>query len=146
MPTYTVKTSNIKFNNKKKNQIARAITKVHNKITGANSYFAQVIFVDNKKGNHFMGGKIIKEKQIFLYGQIRAGRTNKVKNKLIITLRDAIIKNSDIKKDCVWVYLLELTPAQMIEYGEVLPQSGKEAEWFNSLPNSLQKKLKKIDE
>ena len=146
MPTYTVTNSNFKINVKQKNEIAKGITKIHNKVTGANTYFAQVIFNKTKNSDHFMGGRKVKEPQIFLYGQIRAGRTNKVKNKLIITLRDAIIKNSDIKKDCVWVYLLELTPAQMIEYGEVLPQSGKEAEWFNSLPNSLQKKLKKIDE
>ena len=49
MPTYTLKTSNIKLDKKKKTKIAQAITKVHNKITGANSYFAQVIFVNNKK-------------------------------------------------------------------------------------------------
>ena len=30
----------------------------------------------------------------------------------------------------------------MIEYGEILPQSVKELDWFNSLPKSLQKKLK----
>ena len=92
-----------------------------------------------------MGGKIIKDKQIFLQGQIRAGRTTKIKNKLIITLRDSIIKNAGIQRDNVWVYLLDLTPEQMIEYGEVLPKSGNEISWFNSLSKKLQKKLKKID-
>ena len=33
----------------------------------------------------------------------------------------------------------------MIEYGEILPKSGEEINWFNSLAKSLQKKLKKID-
>ena len=145
MPTYTVKTSNIKLDKKKKNKIAKAITESHNKITGANSYFVQVIFVENGKNSHFMGGKIIKDKQIFLQGQIRAGRTTKIKNKLIITLRDSIIKNAGIQRDNVWVYLLDLTPEQMIEYGEVLPKSGNEISWFNSLSKKLQKKLKKID-
>tara|TARA_B110001452_G_scaffold259181_1_gene255230 strand:+ start:228 stop:668 length:441 start_codon:yes stop_codon:yes gene_type:complete len=145
MPTYTLKTSNIKLDTKIKNKIARAITEVHNKITGANSYFAQVIFVDNKKNNHFMGGKIVRDRQVFLYGQIRAGRTAQVKKKLIVTLRNAVTKNCKINKDSVWVYLLDLTPDQMIEYGEILPQSGKENDWFNSLPKLLQKKLKKID-
>jgi phenylpyruvate tautomerase PptA (4-oxalocrotonate tautomerase family) len=145
MPTYTVKTSNIKLDKKKKNKIAKGITETHNKITGANSYFVQVIFVENRKNSHFMGGKIIKDKQIFLQGQIRAGRTTKIKNKLIITLRDSIIKNAGIQRDNVWVYLLDLTPEQMIEYGEVLPKSGNEISWFNSLSKKLQKKLKKID-
>ena len=145
MPTYTVKTSNIKLDKKRKNKIARGITLAHNKITGANSYFAQVIFIDNKKDNHFMGGKIIKDRQIFLHGQIRSGRTTKTKNKLIVSLRDALIKNSGIEKNNVWVYLIEINPKQMIEYGEILPQSGKEEVWFNSLSKLLQKKLKKID-
>ena len=145
MPTYIVRSSNIKFSQKRKNEIAKEITQTHNKITGANSYFAQVIFDNNKQNNHFMGGKIVKDQQIFLYGHIRAGRTNKIKNQLIKTLRNAIIKKSSIKKFNVWVYLLDLPPAQMIEYGEILPKSGKEKKWFNSLSKSLQFKLKNID-
>tara|TARA_B110001450_G_scaffold249561_1_gene267112 strand:- start:336 stop:776 length:441 start_codon:yes stop_codon:yes gene_type:complete len=146
MPTYILKTSNLKLNIKKKNKIAKEITKEHNKITGANSYFVQVIFEENIKKNHFMGGKIVNDKQIFLYGHIRDGRTKKIKKKLIIRLRDSIVKSSKVKKDKVWIYLLELIPKQMIEYGEVLPKSGREIQWFNSLPKLLQKKLKKIDE
>lgn len=145
MPTYIVKSSNVKLDLKKKTKIAKGITEVHNKITGANSYFAQVIFEKNKKNNHYMGGKIIKDKQIFLHGQIRAGRTFKVKNELIIALRNSIIKNSGVKKDNSWVYLLDLEAEQMIEYGEILPKAGKEVHWFKSLSKNLQKKLKKID-
>ena len=89
MPTYTIKTTNIKLTKEKKNKIAKRITEIHNKITGANSYFVQVIFDENKKNSHYMGGKIVKDKQIFLHGQIRDGRTAIVKNKLIITLRDS---------------------------------------------------------
>ena len=62
MPTYILKTSNLKLNIKKKNKIAKEITKEHNKITGANSYFVQVIFEENIKKNHFMGGKIVNDK------------------------------------------------------------------------------------
>ena len=145
MPTYTVKTSNLKLDKKKKNKIAREITKAHNNITGANAYFAQVIFSENKKNSHYMGGKIVKDKQVFLHGQIRTGRTAKIKNKLIISLRDSIIKNIKIDKENIWVYLLDLTPKQMIEYGEILPKSGDEINWFNSLPKKLRKKLDKID-
>ena len=144
MPTYTVRYSNITFEQKKKNKIAQGITVVHSKITGASPFFAQVFFEQNKNKSHYMGGKIIKEEQIFLNGQIRAGRSIAVKNKLIINLRETIIKNSGIKKENVWVYLEELIPDQMIEYGEILPQSGKEISWFNSLPENLKKKLKKL--
>ena len=83
MPTYFVNLSNIKLSKIIKEKIAKKITKIHNKATGANKYFAQVIFNDTKKGNHFMGGKIVSKSEIFIYGHIRSGRTSKVKNKLI---------------------------------------------------------------
>ena len=145
MPTYTVKSSNIKLDNKKKKKIAKGITEVHKRITGANSYFVQVLFEKNKINNHYMGGKTVKDKQVFLHGQIRGGRTAAVKKKLIIALRNSLVKNSGIKKDNSWVYLIDLIPEQMIEYGKILPKSGNEVKWFNSLTKSLQNKLKKID-
>ena len=60
-------------------------------------------------------------------------------------MRNSITKHSGVKKDNTWIYLLDLIPQQMVEYGEILPESGKETNWFNSLSLQLQKKLKKID-
>ena len=44
MPTYTLKSSKLKINKKKRDLLAKGITGIHSKVTGANSYFAQVIF------------------------------------------------------------------------------------------------------
>ena len=145
MPTYTVKYSNINLSQKQKNSIASEITNTHSKFTGANTFFAQVIFQKNEKNAHYMGGKLIKTKEIFLNGQIRAGRTIKVKKELILSLRKILIKNTKLQRDFIWVYLEDLLPDQMIEYGEVLPKSGQEKKWFNSLSSSLRKRLKKME-
>ena len=145
MPTYTVKYSNFDLSQKQKNSIAKDITNTHSKFTGANNFFAQVIFQKNQKNSHFMGGKLVKSKEIFLNGQIRAGRTPKVKKKLILALRKILIKNTKLQSDFVWVYLEDLLPDQMIEYGEILPKSGQEKKWFNSLSLSLRERLKKIE-
>ena len=145
MPTYTIKYSNFKLSSKQKEIIANEITITHSKFTGANTFFAQVLFQRNEKNSHFMGGKLVKTKEIFLNGQIRAGRTSKVKKQLILGLRKILIKNTKLKKDFVWVYLEDLSPDQMIEYGEVLPKSGQEKKWFNSLTPSLRKRLRNME-
>ena len=145
MPTYTVKYSNINLSQKQKNSIANDITNTHSKFTGANTFFAQVIFQKNENSSHFMGGKLIKNKEIFLNGQIRAGRTSATKKKLILGLREVLIKNTKLKKDFIWVYLEDLLPQQMIEYGEILPKSGGEKKWFKSLSISLRKRLKRLE-
>ena len=92
-----------------------------------------------------MGGKLVKTKEIFLNGQIRTGRTSKVKKQLILGLRKILIKNTKLKKDFVWVYLEDLSPDQMIEYGEILPKSGQEKKWLDSLTLSLRERLRMME-
>ena len=145
MPTYTVTNSNFNLSSRQQKKLAEGITKAHNVVTGANTYFAQVIFNKTKKNNHFMGGKKVKEPSLFLLGQIRAGRSKEVKDELISDLKHVLIKNSKLDETQVWVYINDLPPSQMIEYGAVLPDSGKEKEWFANLPVKLKKKLAAIE-
>jgi phenylpyruvate tautomerase PptA (4-oxalocrotonate tautomerase family) len=145
MPTYTVTYSNLTFSDSQLENIARAITSTHKECTGANTYFAQVIFQETPAGKHFMGGKPVQHPQVFLHGQIRAGRTPELKEKLLLGMRAALMKASGLNKDQIWIYLIDLTPEQMIEYGEILPPSGKESEWFTNLSADLQNKLKALE-
>ena len=145
MPTYTVTHSNFKLQTKTKVQIAKGITRVHNLVTGANTYFAQVIFNKTKNNDHYMGGKKVREPQLFLHGQIRSGRSAKIKKKLILDLKNTLIKNSKLNETQIWVYIIDLTPSQMIEYGAILPKSGGEAKWFKGLSPMLRRKLKKME-
>jgi phenylpyruvate tautomerase PptA (4-oxalocrotonate tautomerase family) len=145
MPTYSVTNSNFTLTSNQQKKLAEGITKVHNVVTGANTYFAQVIFNKIKKDNHFMGGKKVKEPSLFLHGQIRAGRPKEIKDKLITDLKNILIENSKLDETQIWVYIVDLPPSQMIEYGAVLPESGKESEWFKNLSSKLKKKLSRIE-
>ena len=145
MPTYTITNSNFNLSSKQQKNLAEGITKVHNVVTGANTYFAQVIFNKTKKNNHFMGGKKVKEPSMFLLGQIRAGRSKEIKDKLIADLKDVMVKNSKLDETQIWVYINDIPPSQMIEYGAVLPESGKENEWFANLSPKLKKKISTLE-
>ena len=92
-----------------------------------------------------MGGKKVKEPSLFLLGQIRAGRPKKIKDKLISDLKNILVKKTKLDETQVWVYIVDLPPSQMIEYGAVLPESGKEGEWFKALSNKLKKKLSQME-
>ena len=92
-----------------------------------------------------MGGKVIKDEQIYLNGQIRAGRSKEVKDDLIDQLKKLLAKETKLDQSNVWVYIIDLEPSQMVEYGEVLPVSGQEKVWFENLPDKLKKKLKSLE-
>ena len=92
-----------------------------------------------------MGGKLVKDEQIYLHGQIRAGRPKEIKDDLIDQLKKLLAKETALDQSSVWVYIVDLEPSQMVEYGEVLPASGQEKAWFDNLPDKLKKKLQSLE-
>ena len=66
-------------------------------------------------------------------------------NNLIIGIRDGVMKVLKLQKENIWVYLEDLEPNQMIEYGEILPRSGEEKIWFDKLSPKLKKKLNDLE-
>jgi phenylpyruvate tautomerase PptA (4-oxalocrotonate tautomerase family) len=134
MPTYIVSAASGRLSDDAKKRIAEEITRIHNQATGAQSFFAQVIFNEVPQGNHFVGGNPLRSEQIFVHGHIRAGRSAERKRELLEGIVDAISKITSVAKRFVWAYLSELPPAQMIEYGHVLPEPGSEQSRLSSLP------------
>jgi phenylpyruvate tautomerase PptA (4-oxalocrotonate tautomerase family) len=134
MPTYIVSATLGCLSADAKQRIAEDITRIHNQATGAQSFFAQVMFNEVPQGNHFVGGKPLRTEQIFVHGHIRAGRSTERKRELLEGIVDAISTTTSVAKRYIWAYLSELPPAQMIEYGHVLPEPGSEQSWLSSLP------------
>ena len=83
MPTYTVFAQTGRLNEAQKTRVAAEITRVHNEQTGAQTFFAQVIFQDVPQGNHFVGGAPLAADHVFVHGQIRAGRDAATKRMLL---------------------------------------------------------------
>jgi phenylpyruvate tautomerase PptA (4-oxalocrotonate tautomerase family) len=66
MPTYFCTTVEGRLTAEQKGKIAAEITRVHCEVTGAPSFFAQVIFDEVRPGNYFMGGAPLKHDQVFI--------------------------------------------------------------------------------
>jgi phenylpyruvate tautomerase PptA (4-oxalocrotonate tautomerase family) len=136
MPTYFCTTTEGRFSQKEKSNIAQEITRIHSDVTGAPSYFAQVIFNELKPGNYFMNGVLLRHDQIFVYGTIRAGRATVDKSRMIVLMAEALGEITGGGKRSVIVYVGELPPRQMIEFGHVLPEPGDELIWTAALPTA----------
>lgn len=143
MPTYMVIAASGGLSSAQKSDIAQCITKVHNRVTGAQTFFAQVIFQDITPGNHFVGGAPLQTDQIFVHGHIRAGRSAEIKKQLLLQLVDGVTVAASIARNKVWVYVTDLPPAQMAEYGHVLPEPGSEAQWLAGLPEEDRELMEK---
>lgn len=144
MPSYTVTFAEGRLNASQKSQVAEAISRAHGDSTGAPYYFAQVTLNEVKPGNYFLGGTPLNGDQIFVHGFVRDGRPTEMKDALMARLRSDVALASQMKTNCVWVYLSEIPPNQMVEFGRVLPLHGKEAEWSAALPEAEKARLESI--
>jgi phenylpyruvate tautomerase PptA (4-oxalocrotonate tautomerase family) len=133
MPTYTVTTANVALTLTQEGKIAAAITDAHHRNTGAPGFFAQVLFFTLPERRHYIGGKLNSTPHIYIHGLIRAGRSAEAKTGLIqqITLRAREI--SGVGAEDIWVYVQDIPPEQMIEFGRVLPAPGAEEQWRKGL-------------
>ena len=137
MPTYTCTIPEGRLSAHQKSKIAKEITRIHAEVTGAPGFFAQVLFDDMKAGNQFMGGAPLKHDHIFVYGHIRAGRAAVDKARMITLMAKAVGEAANVDSTrAVWVYVTELPPRQMIEFGHLLPEPGDEAAWTAALPEA----------
>ena len=134
MPTYCVTTAVERLSAAERHEIAAAITRLHSEVTGAPAFFAQVIFTEVAPGDHFIGGLLASADAVFIHGQLRAGRSSAQKRDLLMRIVDAVGAATRIPKRFIWAYISELPPTQMVEYGHLLPEPGKEDVWLESLP------------
>jgi phenylpyruvate tautomerase PptA (4-oxalocrotonate tautomerase family) len=144
MPTYNVIVPEGRLSAEQKSKVAVVITETHNAVTHAPLYFAQVIFYEIKPGNYFVGGTPLSGDQIFVHGNIRSGRSPADKKALLTKLVSTVAKAAAMPESHVWVYIAELPPAQMAEFGHILPEPGSETAWTAALPEADRERMQAI--
>ena len=141
MPTYLCTIPAGSLAAAQKGAVAKAITRVHSEVTGAPAFFAEVIFTEIAAGDWFIGGVPLAGEQIFVHGNIRGGRPTEMRHELITKLAAAIGLAAKLPAHAIWIYLSELPPGAMIEFGRVLPEPGAEAAWIAELPDEDRERM-----
>jgi phenylpyruvate tautomerase PptA (4-oxalocrotonate tautomerase family) len=144
MPTYVVRSTLPNLSTPTKQTIAQAITAAHADITGANTFFAQVVFDHAPREDWFIGGIPLEGETLFIHGHVRSGRTDEQKRTLVERLVRDVALAAGLPTQAIWVYLSEIRPSLMAEFGHVLPEPGDEAAWFDALPEEDRRMLAAI--
>jgi len=143
MPTYVCSLAEGSVNDDQKEAIARALSRIHSEDTGAPPYFVQVVIEEKKPTQRFLGGMRVSG-QIWIRGDIRAGRTEEKRNAMMRRMMEEVGRITGVQDQDIWIYLCNLTPTDMLEYGHVLPKPGEEATRRDSLPKALQNYLQSL--
>jgi phenylpyruvate tautomerase PptA (4-oxalocrotonate tautomerase family) len=141
MPTYTVTSANVSLTAAQQSEIAAAITETHHQNTGAPGFFAQVLFVALPEQKHFIGGKPNVTPHLYVHGLIRAGRSAAAKSGLIQQIAQKVCEIAGVGTEDIWVYVQDIPPEQMIEFGRVLPEPGAEEQWRKGLSELKRQQL-----
>jgi hypothetical protein len=67
-----------------------------------------------------------------------------VRSALMLAIMKDVSAIAAVPEASIWVYLCNLEPTDMVEFGHVLPRPGEEQAWFESLPPALQTYLNRL--
>jgi phenylpyruvate tautomerase PptA (4-oxalocrotonate tautomerase family) len=137
MPTYVCFVPPKSLSDDQKDQIAAAIGRRHSEATGAPPFFVQVVIQESDTTRRYLGGEL-SGTHIWVRGDIRAGRSESVRSALMLAIMKDVSAIAAVPEVSIWVYLCNLEPTDMVEFGHMLPAPGKEQAWFEGLPPDLQ--------
>ena len=140
MPTYVCSYRAGSLDAARKADMARAIARHHSEATGAPSYFVQVVYEEKAAEDRYIGGRVA-GRHIWIRGDIRAGRGAEQRQNLMVAITRDVARIAGVAEADIWIYLCNLAPTDMIEFGNVLPEPGGETAWYDALPETVREYL-----
>ncbi|MFF3575113.1 tautomerase family protein [Nocardia jiangxiensis] len=141
MPTYECYTHRGQVDAAAKAQLAAGIAQIHHEVTGAPIMLSQCIFHTLDPDDHFIGGQPAPANGVWVHGHIRSKPTGDRNKRITAGITDLLTRTLQISSSAVWVYLSELSPGDMVEFGHALPEPGAERSWFDNLPPNVHNQL-----
>ena len=142
MPTYVCWTRAGQLSLDQRQRVAKSITEIHHDLTLTPRFLVQVIFNELEPHSHYIGGAEAEPDHIWIRADIRAGRTQEQKGRLLTRIVDDVCAISDVPRENVWACISDIPGTSIVEYGHILPQPGEEDAWFAKLPHDLQARLR----
>jgi phenylpyruvate tautomerase PptA (4-oxalocrotonate tautomerase family) len=142
MPTYVCTSLSGRLSADQRARISRCLTEIHHEVAIAPRYFVQVIFSDLAPHSHFIAGQEAPAGHIWIRADIRSGRTEDQKAKMLTRIVAEVSDIAGSSKEEVWVYLSDIPGQSVAEFGHILPSPGGEEAWFAKLPPDLQERLR----
>lgn len=133
-----------RFSSEQKTRVAVAIGRTYTELTGVPENLTQLIFIEVKHGNYFVGSVPLDTDQISVEGILRTGRSVEAKRSLVTRIVEAVAQAAAMPKSHVWAHLVDMPTTQIVEFGRVVPEPGGEAAWIAALPEAVRKEIEAI--
>lgn len=134
MPSYRCTTAWGRLTGTQQGAVAHVITAAHHRVTGAPAYFVRVAFDEVDPTSVYIGGAPLSHDHLLVFGHIRLGRDESTRAALTDAIAEGVCRVADVARRGVWIYLVEVPPENMVEFGHRLPAAGEEAAWQAGLP------------
>jgi phenylpyruvate tautomerase PptA (4-oxalocrotonate tautomerase family) len=153
MPTWTCFTTQGQLTLEQKEEIARVCTDVYLEEFGLARYMTQVLFHEIATGDRYIAAKPARPDLIFLRCDVREGRTADQKARLLHGVQQGVAKAADVPEEAVWIYLNDLPPFNIMEWGHIMPHLGavsddralpQDQPWFAELSAPMQASLRQL--
>lgn len=128
MPFYGCSVPAGSLTDDQKHELAKAITRIHTEVTGASPALVHVVFNDVASAALYSGGEHASE--IIIAGDIRAGRSDAAKERILREVGDACAAITGRSLDTIAVVVRDVPAKNIFERGEIAPQLGEDAAWL----------------
>ena len=127
MPFYTCNVPAGSLTDGQKDDLAKAITRIHADVTGAPPDLVHVIYNELAAADSYTAGE--PSSDTIITGHIRAGRSDADKQRLLREVAGAAAA-AGRPLDTIAVYIRDLPPKYILESGEIVPELGEEDAWL----------------
>jgi phenylpyruvate tautomerase PptA (4-oxalocrotonate tautomerase family) len=127
MPFYRCNVPAGSLTDSQKDDLAKAITRVHVEVTGGTPDLVHVIYNELAAADSYTAGE--PSSDTIITGHIRAGRSDADKQRLLREVAAAAAATGR-PLDTIAVCIRDVPPRYILESGEIVPELGEEDAWL----------------